>query len=996
MDFKHFESRFEHYITFPLSLVMNGNPFFTKYFLIVFAGLFTTLSSRVCAQSPLSGLPFTRNFQSVEYNAGIQNWCITQNRLGLVYIANNFGLLEFDGDQWHVYGVKNGTKVRSVAIDARGRIYVGGQGDFGYFFPDQYGKLQYTSLADSLEKQFRNFDETWSAYIDGDKAYFCTFSAIYVYDQHKFTVIQGPKGIDHSFLVNRQLYVNQPSEGLGMLEGARIRLIKGGENFKNRSISSVLPLHDNHLLVATSYDGVYTYNEGILQPWNESMQSFLKASIVNCVIRLRNGNFAIGTQNNGLLVMNPEGNLLMQLTSGHGIETSTVLSIYEDDLSNLWVGQNNGLAYVESGSPFTFINRQIGLPGSGYSAYLRNSQLYLGTNTGVYIHEKGDKFNFSLIENTRGQVYHIGEYSGNLLIGHHNGALRIEGKAGIRLSNEFGSWVFLPLKDHRTKLVEGVYSGLQVYDLVNGQWRFRKKLKGFDESSRVMAEDPSGDIWVTHGYKGAYKIKLSNSLDSIEKVSFYGVDKGFPSNLLINVFKVRNELLFTSSSGVYKYDAASDRFIPDDFFTSRLGKNDQVWFIREDALGNIYFVSREHIGVFRKNALGEYVLEENVFNKIRKYLNDDLMNIAILQNNDVLFGAKDGFIHYDPTMKDNRALMFHTLIRRVGITYNGDSTLFYGNYSTNDSIVSNQLHGYRPELPYKNNSIHFAFAATSYEGNADLTYQYYLENYENNWSEWNSKTQKEYTNLKEGNYTFHVRAHNVNGELSNEATYTFTILPPWYRSVWAYSFYGLSVMALLFTGFNLLNRKYQRAQRLLERKQQEQLNQKDTALEMLSQQSQEEITRLQNEKLESELQHMNNELATSTMHLLNKNEFITGIKNQLAHILKKNDNEEVKKELAQITRNIEQNISADADWVHFQFHFDRVHGDFTNRFKAAFPALSPQEVKLSAYLRMNLSSKEIAQLLNISVRGVEISRYRLRKKIQLDRNKNLQDFILNF
>ncbi|HEY9044891.1 MAG TPA: triple tyrosine motif-containing protein, partial [Ohtaekwangia sp.] len=804
------------------------------------------------AQSPLSGLPFTRNFQPVEYNAGIQNWYITQNKLGLVYIANNFGLLEFDGDQWHVYGVKNGTKVRSVAIDARGKIYVGGQGDFGYFFPDQRGELQYTSLADSLDRKFRNFDETWSVYIDDNKVYFCTFSSIYVYDQHNFTVIQGPEGIDHSFLVNRQLYVNQPSQGLGMLEGDHIRIIKGGEYFKSQSISSVLPLHDNHLLVATFYDGIYIAHDGNVQAWNESLQAFFKASIVNCVIRLRNGNFAIGTQNNGLLILSPEGNLLTQLTSGHGIETSTVLSIYEDDLSNLWLGQNNGLAYVESGSPFTFINRQIGLPGSGYSAYLKNSQLYLGTNTGVYMREKGDKFNFKMIDNTRGQVYHIGEYSGNLLLGHHNGATRIEGNTGINLSREPGSWIFLPLKDHPTKLIEGVYSGLQVYDLVNGQWRFRKKLKGFDESSRIMAEDPSGDIWITHGYKGAYKIKLSNSLDSIEHVSFYGANKGFPSNLLINVFKVRNELLFTSSSGVYKYDKATDRFIPDDFFTTRLGRNDQVWFIREDALGNIYFISRDHIGVFRKNSLGDYILEENVFNKIRKYLNDDLMNIAILQNNDVLFGAKDGFIHYDPTMKENRTFIFRTLIRKVGITYNGDSTLFYGNYSINDSITGTQFKSYIPELPYKNNSIHLTFAATSYEGNEDLTYQYFLENYESTWSEWNSKTLKEYTNLKEGSYIFHVRARNVNGEISHEATYAFTILPPWYRSVWAYSFYGISILALLFTGFNLLDRKYQREQRILELKQQEELSQKDTALEKLSQRSHEEITRLQNEKLESE------------------------------------------------------------------------------------------------------------------------------------------------
>ncbi len=141
---------------------------------------------------------------------------------------------------------------------------------------------------------------------------------------------------------------------------------------------------------------------------------------------------------------------------------------------------------------------------------------------------------------------------------------------------------------------------------------------------------------------------------------------------------------------------------------------------------------------------------------------------------------------------------------------------------------------------------------------------------------------------------------------------------------------------------------------------------------------------------------MNNELATATMHLLNKNEFMTGIKNTLGQIIRKTASEDSRRELQQITRNIEQNISADSDWEHFQFHFDRVHGDFTGRFKTVFPMLSPQDIKLSAYLRMNLSTKEIAQLLNISVRGVEISRYRLRKKLQLDRTTNLQEFILNF
>lgn len=944
----------------------------------------------------IAGLPFVRNFPTVAYNAGILNWDIAQDKRGLLYVANNFGLLEFDGEHWQTYRVRNGTKTRSIAIDGRGRIYVGCQGDFGYFFPDSQGKLAYISLADSLGPRYRNFDETWSVYVDNDKVYFCTFNRIYAYVNDTFRITEPTNGLGHSYLVNRELYINQPTLGLGVMEGTSIRLLPGGAYYAGKSIAGILPLDNSSLLIATFQEGISRFTNGQLHPWNLKNRQYFIESIINCIIRLRNGNFAAGTQNNGVLILSPDGEILMQLTRGRGIENRTVISLHEDDLSNLWVGQNNGLSYVELGSPFSVLNEQAGLPGTGYTAFLDGDNFYLGTNTGVYLKGEGED-EFKLIENTRGQVYHIGRYGPDLLVAHHNGAMRIEGEKAITLSSEPGSWTFLTTKGNSGDLIEGTYNGLQRYTLENSHWKLHNRIVGLWESSRLLAEDPSGDIWMTHGYKGAYKLRLNETRDSIVKVSFYGHDKGFPSNLLINVYKIRNELLFTSERGVYRYNPARDAFDLDDFFSSKLGASDQMWFIQEDALNNIYFISRDHIGVLRRNSSGEYSLNTGIFNKVRKYLNDDLLSITILKNNEVLFGAKAGFIHYDPKQSKERNTSFETLIRRVSTTNDGvDSVLFYGNFLKGDSIVKNQGETIHSELPYANNSVSFTYASTSFEGEGDLTYQYYLENYEKDWSEWTSQTHKEYTNLKEGTYVFHVKGKNVIQEVSREATFTIIINPPWYRSGLAFLFYGAAAITLLLTGFNLLDRKYQRAQKLMKQKQQHELSQKDTALEKLSQQSREEITRLQNEKLESELQHKNNELATSTMLLLNKNEFITRIKNQINQILKKSGNEAAKKELLQITRSIEQNISADADWEHFQFHFDRVHGDFTNRFKASFPLLSPQDIKLSAYLRMNLSSKEIAQLLNISVRGVEISRYRLRKKLQLDRNRNLQEFILNF
>ncbi|MEO7992083.1 MAG: two-component regulator propeller domain-containing protein [Chryseolinea sp.] len=965
-------------------------------FLVVFASF--VCSNPSFAQSGLSGLPFIRNFSPLEYKAGIQNWAVTQDKRGIMFFANNYGLLEFDGNAWRNYGMPNGSKMRSVAIDEDGKIYVGAQGNFGFFFPDERGNLVYTSLSDKLPEAQRNFDETWNLYIDQDRIYFCTLNYIYMYSKGKFTVIESEgKGLELSFYGNRQLYTYEKNRGLMKLQGDSLRAFPGGEFFLNKSVSSILQQSRDALLISTFQDGVFELKEGRLSVWNERNQEFFKNSNVNCMLHLKNGNFAFGTQNNGLLVLNSKGDLIMELASGKGLNNGTVLSLYEDDDGNLWVGQNNGLAYIELGSPFSHLNEESGLPGTGYAAYLDNDYVYYGTNTGLYVKQVTEPLSsIHLVNNSSGQVYHIKRYGTDLLMGHHSGAYRIEGFNSTKISTIPGAWTFVSPNESSTSLIGGTYNGLQQFEKADGHWHFSKSMNGFEESSRVMELSNANDLWLTHGYKGAYKIQLTGDAQNIEKVSYYGKDKGFPSNNLINVYNIHNDLVFTSVSGIYKYQHESDRFAPDPFFSNLLGSEAQIWAMQEDAFGNIYFIGKDKMGVLKKNASGEYVAETDAFNRIRALLNDDLVNLNVLQNNEVLFGAKEGFVHYDPRIEKPKRSKFNTLIRSVStISRRGDSLLFFGNHFIKDKIVADQRIDNKVELPYSHNSMMFRYAATSFEG-SDIQYQYYLEKYESAWSEWSTLIQKEYTNLKEGKYVFHVRARNSEGIISEEATYTFYIQAPWFRSPWAYAVYTLSGMTVLLLGFAFVDRKYQRQQKLMELKQEKELHDKNTEMEKLSVQTQEEINRLQNEKLESELNHMKTELATATMHLLNKNEFIAGIKTDLNQIVKKNKHDDLKKELQTITKEIENNISSDSDWQHFQFHFDRVHGDFSNRFKVSHPYLSPQEIKLSAYLRMNLSTKEIAQLLHISVRGVEIGRYRLRKKLQLDRSRNLQDFILNF
>lgn len=950
------------------------------------------------AQNYELGLPFIKYYSTHDYNGGIQNWAIAQNKYGLIYVANNFGVLEFDGSSWNIFNLKNGTKARHISIGNDGKIYVASQGDFGFLFPNKTGQLAYTSLADSLPAEFRNFDEAWRVFQDHDRLIFCTFRQIFIYDKSGEIAVINPREAPESFFyTNHQLYVNQLEIGLSYLDGDKLKIMPGGETLKGMTVTGVINQSNHDLWISTLHNGIFIYNGSDFIPWNVKNQEVLKNSAINCALRLRNGNYALGTQNNGLFIISSKGEILLHLNKTKGLNNRTVLSLFEDAQNNLWLGHNNGITSIELDMPFTYINEQVGLPGTGYDGFLDNNTLYLGTNNGLYIknlNEDSGK-NYQFVKGTEGQVYSINKIKDHLLLGHHDGAFDLKENKATRISDILGAWTFLRLKNKPEYIIEGTYKGLVLHKEVNGKVVFQHKIKGFSESSRVMELDDDGDIWMTHGYKGVYKLSLNDNLDSVARVRYFGTESGLPSNILINVFRIRNRLVFTTENQIYRYDDATDRFVVDEFF-KEFFNNDPVIALAEDPYQNIYYMTLQEIGILTKDASGEYHKNSSIFNKLKDMLNDDLQNVSLLSANQALYAAKEGFVLYTAGTANITDHPFYTLLRKVNLTGDNSTTLFNGHFVHNNELTNEQPKNYIQQISYDQNSIQFSYSATFVDGLEKTTYQYWLENAEKGWSEWMPKTDKEYTNLHEGKYTFHVRAKNIYGKLSDASSYTFVVLPPWYRTKLAYSIYTGIIFTALFISFYLFDKKHKRERHRLTLKQEKELHKKETEIESITKKSEEEIQRLKTEKLKAEIESKNKELATSTMHLINKNGFIASIKGNLGSISKRSKNQEVKNELKKVIGHIDRNISQDDDWEHFAFHFDQVHGDFTNRLKEAFPDLSPQEMKLSAYLRMNLSTKEIAHLLNISVRGVEIARYRLRKKLELDRSVNLQEFILKF
>ncbi|MGB1993256.1 MAG: triple tyrosine motif-containing protein, partial [Flavobacteriaceae bacterium] len=285
------------------------------------------------------------------------------------------------------------------------------------------------------------------------------------------------------------------------------------------------------------------------------------------------------------------------------------------------------------------------------------------------------------------------------------------------------------------------------------------------------------------------------------------------------------------------------------------------------------------------------------------------------------------------------------------------------------------------DLSSEMNNIQFEFFVPYYSEINSIQYQWFLDGYHTDWIPWNDSSMVAFKNLDFGDYTFYVRAQSGQQPLGDIVSYPFSIDFPWYLSYWAVSFY---VGTLVFISF-LINNYYTRYYRRQQMKYVEETK-KELALKELS--NTKALVEAKNEQLNQRIENKNRELAISTMSMIKKNTLLGSIKDELLNL--KNISE-----VKNVVRNIDKSINNDDDWNYFEEAFNNADKDFLKKIKEIHPKLTPNDLRLCAYLRLNLSSKEIASLLNISSKSVEIKRYRLRKRMNLEHKTNLISYILS-
>ncbi|MET6990034.1 helix-turn-helix and ligand-binding sensor domain-containing protein [Sediminicola arcticus] len=914
-------------------------------------------------------LPPIQNYSPGDYQGGNQNWMISQAPNKHIYVANNAGLLEYNGEKWKLYESPKGTILRSVKV-IESLIYTGTYMDFGYWEKDEFGNLQYISLSDQLVEPLIEDEQFWSILDFSDWVLFQSLDRIYVYNtkDRTFEIIEAKTNRAKIFKVGNTVYFQKITQGIFKIENGKAVLVSDAAVFQKNVLVGAFTL-GKKVVFLSELGEFYLLEDKAFSKWNLVANDELTSLNIYSSLQLSNGNIILGTISNGIFQIDLSGKILRSINKEHGLSNNTVLSAFEDAEQNVWLGLDNGISMINLNSPFREFKDFKGRIGDVYAAAIFQSNLYIGTNQGLFYKPENSQEPFKPVENTNGQVWCLNVIGDNLFCGHNNGTFSIKENRATKISDYPGTWDIKRVIGYPKLLLQGNYSGFSVLENTNGAWVFRNKIEGFDISSRFFEFIDDHRILVNHEIKGIYTLTIDAEYKKVIKQKSRPAF-GYGSSLA----KYEDKIWYTSNKneGMYYYDKKLDTFQMDTLmsyqFYSR-GEGILGTLITDEITGKLWGFSNNNLIYVTS---GKFNTKPQTFKiPITASLRRGLGVLGFecmkyLKEDEYLIGASDGYIILNLDMVATKS--YEVVIDKI-------SKESLKNTKEQLSLVGGN------EFNYQENNFNFAYSVPVFDKYTEVKYQYVLEGMYDNWSPWSNIGEVSFKNLPHGKYTFKVRALIGNEPSKNIAAYSFVVKTSWFASNLAFIIY--IILAIII--FVLVHKRY----KSYYRKQQDAVlkeNEKKNKQKKLK--AQRKIVQIKNDKLKQEIESKNRELAVSTMSIIKKNEFLNDIKDQL----KKGENNT---KIKAVIKTIDNNINNEDDWKFFEDAFNNADKHFLKKIKAIHSDLTSNDLRLCAYLRLNLSSKEIAPLLNISVRSVEVKRYRLRKKMDLSHENSLTDYILN-
>lgn len=920
-------------------------------------------------------IPITRSFTPNDYHASTQNWMLTEQNNGWIYAANNYGVLEYDGASWRLYGIGNSTVVRCVAHDKQGRIYAGGTNDFGFFTYNALGGMDYHSLVDSIPPAYRNFGEVWQIFPSDQCLYVQTRSYLFIFTEGcDVQVIDPADIIKTSLLTNGEFYM-ATTRGVFVLTGNRLHALRGSELLKDATVCALVPWTEGALLIATDFAGLFLYDGDRIRPFHTEADRYICDNQLYTVATNEDC-LALGTVLNGVVLLDKDGKHPTFYTRKQGLQNNTVLSLLFDRHANLWIGLDQGIDCIQRSLPMVQLNNRLVDFGAGYCACPVGEKLYLGTNQGLYVLTEGvnaaraeDENNPRLVQGSLGQVWDIREVDGRLFCSHNRGLFEvIEGRLRPLYTND-GVWSVRRYRDNQ--VIAGTYNG---FLLLNG--RTPTHLSGFHETALYYEIDAANNVWILTSH-GVEKLTLNSNQTSLTST----VVIPYPAaHRYLSLSRVGDSIFLSGEDyfGVVNREGELVETDPQSVglpnVSRQVGKWARYLLVRRTKNGELVYITPDDMPAF---IIGGFA------------------NITFAAQGDIIMGGISGFRKISlgaggtarpiaQEGKDASERLYFRRLRTISPTLEtvyGEGALHSGDSADTAPIT----------LPADIYSLKVEFAGDNPLAD-NVRFSTRLWPAEQDFSEFTNSSEREFTALRAGTYRLDVQMLDEGETILTDSGSTvpvvrslyITVSRAWYASWYAIVAYCLVIGAFAcYVAFSVRRRINANKQRLVEEKNRQ------------LQEQQVRILQLENDKAQFSLRQKSQELSTMLLSENARkeltNDVLLDVRRSL-DALNERQYDDARSRMISLQNRLAKNADANVDWQRFEENYDLVNDKFIQRLKQNYPWMSKQERRLAVYIRMGLTSKEIAPLLNISTRGVDMMRYRLREKMELPAHTGLKQY----
>ena len=768
---------------------------------------------------------------------GNQIWSIAESSAGWTFFAEESGITAQRGANWKSIKTEHSTTVRSLAIAKIGEtetLYYGEQGDFGKVIIDSQGNFKAVSLKYLLDDNLE-FGDVWNTFVIGDRVVFQTRMYIFILQNGSIRTLASQNGFHNSFVINSRFFVREFKVGLKELtEFENLNLVKGGEILAEEVIVGITSHNEREILIWGQSGSQYVQNspEELIRKkieYSKELKDIANQVRFYVIEYVGNSTFVIGTLGRGLIFVDDKAQIKFVLDKTNGFSDQSVNYILKSNKKGLWIALNNeGAMYADNDLMILSYSKSSGVSGYINRATYLNGELVLATGNGLYRSKthhlnKEEKSHFYFTNSKINEFVHV--YSGQAVwdIVNFKGKNVIAAESGVYILAEkqpaseeeiveFEDWesTQCTIEEVGSNISTTAYVLYQIpkYDLllVGTEKGLGKVNLGKENNCQIEKIESVGDIeirtivheendlWLGTAFNGIIRANLNQVVNGHQNIGITKSALHYPGRNDIVLWD--KDVIAVNKSGIAKlsYDDEFGKIDLKDIIIDQFNSQENIAGASVFRNGKTWLVTTDVLMQIEKTN-GRYKITS--IPEALKFEKSSSSTVMEDENGTLWFNSGSTLFRYDESFDINGHRRPSIFIQGV-VTNNDGNVLFSGNYSDEYGRFTEKSVGSKiEELDYEKRSISISLTSSDFLNPEAVQYRYMLEGSGRTWSEWNHESVKVFSTLKEGEYVFRAQAKDEVGRISEDVVYAFVILPPWFRTPWAYLGYLVAMINLM-------------------------------------------------------------------------------------------------------------------------------------------------------------------------------------------------------